>query len=42
MLTRAFEVTQWVKVLAARPGELNLIPGTDVEEGENRFLQVVL
>lgn len=25
-MTRAFEVAQWMKVLAARPGDLSLIP----------------
>lgn len=32
----------WVKVLATKPDNLSLIPGTHLFEGENGLLPVVL
>lgn len=32
----------WKKVIGAKPGELGLIPGTNVMEGDNQLLQAVL
>lgn len=31
----ASEMAHWVKLLAGKPGGLNLVPGTHVVEGEN-------
>lgn len=33
---------QWVKVLAAKPDNLSLIPGAHLMEGKNQLLMVVL
>lgn len=39
----AKELTQWVKVLTAKPGnQLNSIPRTHTRRGENRLPQIVL
>jgi hypothetical protein len=35
-------MAQWVKVLAAKPEDLSLISGTQMVEGVNQPLQVVL
>lgn len=32
---------QWVKVLADELDDLNSSPGTNIEERENQFLQVI-
>lgn len=43
VLKWAGEIAQWVKMLATKPGDLSLIPGTDDEvEGENRLDKVFL
>lgn len=33
---------QWLKALATKPDDLNLIPDTNMVRGENQVLQVVL
>lgn len=38
----ASKIAHWVKALASKPKKPNLIPGTQMVEGENRVLQVVL
>lgn len=37
-VTGAGEMAQQVKALAAKPGNLNLITGTHIVEGENQLL----
>lgn len=35
-------MTQWVKALVAKPGNLSFLPETDMVEGEKGLSQVVL
>ena len=42
MNIRASEISQWVEMLTVKLGNLSLIPRTDLVEGENQLLQVVL
>ena len=39
---RTFKIAQQIKVLAKKPGDLSLIPGTHIVEGENQLHQVIL
>jgi hypothetical protein len=36
--TRASEMSQWVEVLASKPGDMSAIPDTHTVEGENWLL----
>jgi hypothetical protein len=40
--SQAYKMAQLVRGLAAKPKDLNLIPGSHMVEGENEFLQIVL
>jgi hypothetical protein len=35
-------ITQWMKVLAIKPGDLSLMPRIHIATGQNQFLCVVL
>jgi hypothetical protein len=41
-LERAGKMAQRVKVLAAKPHDLSLIPGTNMIEGANQFKKIIL
>lgn len=41
-LRTSFKIAQQIKVLAKKPGDLSLIPGTHIVEGENQVHQVIL
>lgn len=39
---RGSKIDHWVKAVAAKPDDLNLIPWTHTVEGENQFPKVAL
>lgn len=38
---RPHEMAQWVKTAAAKPEDLNFVPGPHMMEEENQFLKIV-